>query len=270
MRSTLAALQQPAIRKEHDLMHFTATRGRRFGLVAALLAGSCLAPAAAEATNSTDLRRGAVFTMSNARDGNHVVAFSRADDGRLTRAGSYATGGEGSGSFEDSANALVLGTAEGEAAPNNLIEEGKLLFATNPRSDTITVFKVRQHRLRRVKIASSGGVRPVSVTVNGGVLYVLNSGEPTDDLFDSEDREIPNCTTGTPSITGFTVSEGGQLEPIPGSTRRLSGLGSSGCAQVSFNPSGEAVVVSERFAKDEDAPGPDGDEGRARHLHPQR
>ncbi len=75
-------------------------------------------------TSDTDLRRGAVFAMSNARDGNEVAAFSRAPDGALTQVGSFPTGGTGSGSFEDSDNGLILGTIAGEIAPNNLIEPG--------------------------------------------------------------------------------------------------------------------------------------------------
>lgn len=215
----------------------------------------------AKGASGVDLRTAGVFTLSNQRVGNEVIAFARAADGTLTRAGSYATGGTGSGSFEDSANGLVLGTSQGEAAPNNLIEHANLLFAVNPRSDNLSVFKVKRNRLQRVELQPSGGQKPVSVTVNRGIAYVLNSGEPTDDLFDSDGNVIPNCSTGTPSITGFRVSKGGQLDPIAGSTRRLSGLGVSGCAQVSFSPDGTVVLVTERSAGDEGAPGPEGDEG---------
>ena len=208
-----------------------------------------------------DLRHGGVFTMTNDRKENAVVAFGRRPDGRLVSAGRFGTGGTGSGSFEDTNNALVLGTDQGEAAPNNLIEQTELLFATNARSNSITVFKVERHGLRRVEVEPSGGRKPVSLTVNRGVLYVLNSGEATDDLFDSEGNVIPNCTTGTPSITGFRVHSDGQLDPIPGSTRRLSGAGGSGCAQLSFNPAGTVLVVTERLANDEGDPGAEGDEG---------
>src|SRR2546430_8738572 len=40
---------------------------------------------------------GAVYTQTNAASGNAVLAFRRADDGTLTAAGSYPTGGVGSG-----------------------------------------------------------------------------------------------------------------------------------------------------------------------------
>jgi 6-phosphogluconolactonase (cycloisomerase 2 family) len=236
---------------------------RRAGLVAFTGAALMLAAAvpAASAADHFDLRGGGVYTMTNDRDSNDVVAFAHGSDGRLTRVGQFPTGGTGSGSFEDTANAMVLGSADGESAPNNLVDESQLLFVTNARSNDITVFAVEADGLRRVELEPSGGEKPVSLTVNGGVLYVLHSGEATDDLFDSEQHAIPNCTTGTPSITGFTVSSDGELSAIAGSTRRLSGLGGSGCAQVSFNPDGTVLVVTERSAKDEGAPGPMGDEG---------
>jgi 6-phosphogluconolactonase (cycloisomerase 2 family) len=86
---------------------------------------------------------------------------------------------------------------------------------------------------------------------------VLHSGETLDG-----EIATPNCTTGSlPSITGFRVSAAGQLTPIPGSTRRLSGDPHSGCAQVSFSPNGRVLVVTERLAQDEDPTGPAGDEG---------
>ena len=250
----------------------TYLRFSRAGIV--LVAIMALVLAACETTSpqpeletlSVNLKRGAVYSMSNDPDGNEVVAFSRAPDGTLTPAGSFATGGTGSGSFEDVANSLVLGSARGEASPNNLIGASNLLFATNAGSNSISVFKVNKEGLELVEVQDSGGEKPVSVTVNKGLLYVLHSGETEDDLFDEDGNLIaPNCTTGSlPSITGFTVSNDGQLTPIPNSTRSLSGDPFSGCAQVSFNPRGDVLVVTERTAVE---PGqtnnrvPAGDEG---------
>lgn len=191
-----------------------------------------------------NLKRGAVFSMSNARTGNVVVAFSRAPDGQLTRAGDFPTGGTGSGSFEDTANGLVLASTRVEASPNNLSGTGDLLYATNAGSNSITVFRVEKDGLSTVEVQESGGEKPVSVTIANELLYVLHSGEVNDDL-------IPeNCTSGQdPTITGFTVARDGSLTPIPGSTRTLSGDSFSGCAQVSFAPGGDVLVVSEREAE---------------------
>ena len=41
---------------------------------------------------------------------------------------------------------------------------------------------------------------------------MLNSGETNDDLFDADGNVINNCTTGqVPSVTGFTVTDDGDL-----------------------------------------------------------
>ena len=247
--------------------------------LAALALGACAdqpaatapdAPSAAATSAKRDAgakkaAAGAVYSMSNDPRHNVVVVFNRDAGGKLRPAGSYETGGTGSGSFEDAANGLVLGDANGEAAPNNLTAATRLLFAVNAGSNTISVFRVnesdaangKKNALDLVEVRPSGGEKPVSVTVNRGILYVLHSGE-----FVDGEIAIPNCTTGNlPSITGFRVSGDGHLTPIPGSTRQLSGDAHSGCAQVSFSPDGKVLVVTERLAQDEDATSPAGDEG---------
>jgi 6-phosphogluconolactonase (cycloisomerase 2 family) len=60
-------------------------------------------------------------------------------------------------------------------------------------------------------------------------LYVLNEG-------------------GTPNITGFTVSDTGELTPLPGSTRPLTAGSAADPAEVSFNPDGSLLVVTEKAA----------------------
>jgi hypothetical protein len=104
-----------------------------------------------------------------------------------------------------------------------------------------------QGRARSPSAGRTQGEKPVSVTVNNSLVYVLNSGEEVGDLFDEDGEVITNCTTGRlPSVTGFRVDPDGELEPIPNSTRLLSGASFSGCPQVSFNPTGDQLVVTER------------------------
>ncbi|MDN5869551.1 MAG: hypothetical protein L0H73_02330 [Nitrococcus sp.] len=207
------------------------------------------------AQEGADLTAGAVFAMSNARDGNIVVAYYRNANGTLVEAGRFATGGTGSGSFEDTSNSLVLGTRAGESAPNNLIEpqngEQQLLFVTNAGSNTISVFAVHEDRLELLDVQDSNGEKPISIIVNKGLVYVLNSGETNDNLFDAEGNVIVNCTTGNqkPNIRGFTLTADGQLHALKGSGRKLSGERVSGCAQVSFDPTGQLLVVTERLAQ---------------------
>jgi|AntDeeMetagen681_2_1112603.scaffolds.fasta_scaffold09206_2 hypothetical protein len=223
-------------------------------LVAGCSDGSAQVNANPDPADGNDLRRGGVFAMSNAADANEVVAYARGADGTLSQVGFYPTGGSGSGSFEDSANALVLGTMAGEIAPNNLIESDdatqQMLFAANAGSNSISVLRVDAGGLVNVMTIDSRGEKPVSVTVNNSIVYVLNSGVTNDALFDGNGNVIPNCATGlTPTITGFRLAGDGTLTSIAGSERELSGELISGCAQLSFTPDGSRLVVTERLAQ---------------------
>ena len=77
-------------------------------------------------------------------------------------------------------------------------------------------------------VAPSGGVRPISVTSHGRLVYVLNNGDAT-----------------TPAnITGFRIWHG-QLFSLPGSSRPLS-ADAPGPAQIEFSPDGRQLVVTEK------------------------
>jgi 6-phosphogluconolactonase len=156
---------------------------------------------------------GAVFALSNAPGGNAVVMFTRAGDGALTQVGSFPTGGNGTGSGLGSQGALVLSA------------DRRWLFAVNAGSNEISVFAVRKHELRLVERVDSGGVQPISLTIDDDLLYVLNAG-------------------GSANITGFWFDDG-ELSPVAGSTQLLS-QPSPGPAQVEFSPDGELLVVTEK------------------------
>jgi 6-phosphogluconolactonase (cycloisomerase 2 family) len=175
------------------------------------------------------------------------VAFTRDQRGKLTEVGRFPTGGTGSGSFEDSAQGLLLATSEGEVSPDQQVARGDLLFSSNAGSSTITVFQVAPDRLNLVDQVPSGGNKPVSLTINHGVLYVLNSGETDNRLILGPTTALENCTTGSlPSLTGFSVDPAGHLTRIPDSTRVLTGAKESGCAQVGYTPDGSRLLVTER------------------------
>jgi 6-phosphogluconolactonase len=154
----------------------------------------------------------AVYTLTNAAAGNAVQAFDRGRDGSLTEDGSFATGGNGSGGGLGNQGGLVL--------------ERKRLFAVNAGSDSISSFKVRRDGLKLVDVIGSGGDQPISITVHRRLLYVLNAG-------------------GDGNIKGFRVSRDGELSRLAGSERPLSGS-APGPAQVSFDPSGRTLVVTEK------------------------
>jgi 6-phosphogluconolactonase len=168
---------------------------------------------AAAAPSENDVA-GAVYALTNAPTGNAVLVWNRAADGSLTLAGSYATGGLGSGAGLGSQGAISL-------SKNN-----RWLFAVNAGSNDISAFQVDDNGLTLVNRAPSGGTLPTSLTVFDDLLYVLNAG-------------------GSGNITGFRISRDGQLAPIADSTRPLSGAATAP-GQVSFSPDGALLVVTER------------------------
>jgi 6-phosphogluconolactonase len=161
---------------------------------------------------------GAVYTQSNAADGNQVLAYDRATDGTLTFQNAYDTGGLGTGAGLGSQGALILSSNR------------RWLFTVNAGSNDISVFGVRSSGLMLASVTASGGTSPISLTQWGSYLYVLNAGDPG-------------------NITGFMIDSRGRLTPLAGSTQYLSngGVGTSpGPAQISFTPDGSALVVTEK------------------------
>lgn len=185
-------------------------RSRRFavGILLGVLA-ALLGPGATGAMASfTD----AVYAETNAAAGNEVKVFERDRHGALRATGTYATGGTGTSSGLGGQGAVVL--------------DGNRLFAVNAGSDSVSAFRVRGGLLELVDIIPSGGDKPISVSVHGGVLYALNAG-------------------GAGNITGFKVARTGELSILGGSARPLSGAGVDP-AQVEFSPDGRLLAVTEK------------------------
>ena len=181
-------------------------------LLAALAA---FPPAPAQAAGSA---AGAVYVLSNGAGGNAVLAFSRAADGTLAAAGAYPTGGLSTGGGIGSQGALVISG------------NGQWLLAVNAGSNSVSAFEVQASGLQLTDTEPSGGVRPISVTVHDGLVYVLNGG-------------------GAGNITGFRLGPEGQLTALAGSVRPLSNGGAGaapGPAQVEFSPDGRTLVVTEK------------------------
>jgi 6-phosphogluconolactonase len=154
----------------------------------------------------------AVYTATNDAAGNTVKVFHRSLFGQLRPGREFATGG--------------LGTGTGLGNQGGLVLDRDRLFVVNAGSDSISSFKVRGHGLELIDTDPSGGDQPISLTVHDGLLYVLNAG-------------------GVANITGHEVSRHGRLSPLAGSTRPLSAP-APGPAQVSFDPRGRTLVVTEK------------------------
>lgn len=178
---------------------------------AGLLATAVLAPAAALADEDAS---GAVYTMTNAANGNQVVAYRRSESGKLTFSGSVATGGNGSGSGLGSGHSLMT------------TEDGRYVIAVNAGSNSVSVLRRDSHGLDQVGAAvPSGGVRPTSLTVHDDTVYVLNA--------------------DSGSIAGFRLDRRNGLRPIDGSIQSL-GANTSVPSQIQFDRSGRVLIVDER------------------------
>lgn len=176
------------------------------------------------------LAANAVFVQTNQPSGNQVVVYDRAADGTLSRAGIYATGGDG-------------GTAAPGTETDHLASQGslvydaahQLLLAVNAGSDSVSAFSVHGDRLELESVVPSGGQFPASIAVSGKLVYVLNSG-------------------GAGVVQGFRIA-GDRLVAIHGSARTL-GLANtnppnflSSPGQVGFSPDGRQLLVTTKASQ---------------------
>jgi 6-phosphogluconolactonase (cycloisomerase 2 family) len=155
-----------------------------------------------------------VYTTTNAAGANEVLAFPRSPDGTLSGPTAYATGGDGAGMGLGSQGAVVLS------------HDGRWLLVVNAGSNDVSVFRAGNRNLELTDVESSGGEFPISITIDGDLVYVLNAG-------------------GANNVTGFRLHSSGDLVPIAGSARGLSAA-SVGPAQLSFTPDRRALVVTEK------------------------
>ncbi len=180
-------------------------------------------------SSASTAQTGFVFTESNQTD-NSVLEFDRTADGALTLAATVPTGGAGGG--------VVSVGSQGSVAVS---QSQQYIFAANEGGNSISVLKRTATGLTAVQTISSGGTLPVSITVSGNLVYVLNDG-----ITGSAPGSAPA------SITGFTFNNStGVLTPIANSTRSLSapsptppGIGPI-AAQIQFDNTGHVLLVTE-------------------------
>ena len=165
-----------------------------------------------------------VFVQTDNTAGNQVVAYNRADNGNLTLANTYNTGGLGG---------VLSGSVVDHLASQGSLtydQSNALLYAVNAGSNTVSVFSVRDDQLILRQVVNSGGTFPVSVAVHGNLVYILNA-------------------ENGGSVQGY-VAFFGHLFPLPGSNRAL-GLNPSASpqfvntpGQVAFSPDGSKLIVT--------------------------
>ncbi|MEO8885310.1 MAG: beta-propeller fold lactonase family protein [Mucilaginibacter sp.] len=155
---------------------------------------------------------GSLFIQTNETSGNRILQYNRSESGKLTYVASYETRG--------------LGTSAGLGNQGSIIlsDNKKFVIVTNAQSNDISTFKFDNNKLIFVGVYPSLGIKPISVTQKGNLVYVLN--------------------VSSDQVAGFTISDKGELIPIAGSIQSLSGVNVLG-AQISFvRPN--VLVVTER------------------------
>jgi 6-phosphogluconolactonase len=194
----------------------------------------------------------AVYVQTNEADGNRVIAFRREADGSLSELGAHATGGRGDGKPHLTSQGSVV-----------LTGDASHLLVTNAGSGDVSLFAVGDDGLSLLETVATGSA-PKSVAEQGGIVYVLNTAEPSlvgfrlDGLERLGEFELPAgadpaqvgftpdgssilvTDRGTDAIVQFPLDETGRL-----GESRVSP--SSGPTPYGFTFAGNTLVVTEAF-----------------------
>lgn len=143
---------------------------------------------------------------------------------------SVATGGRGTGGGLGNQGGVIVS------------KDNRWLVAVDAGSDEISVFAIGEHGLRLTDRDRSDGDRPVSVTMQGDIVYVLNAGsdsisgfvlnqrgrlgapEPTNQsaacwvAITLDNRYAYTTNTGSDTISGFRLRSDGGIEPLNGNS----------------------------------------------------
>lgn len=202
-------------------MQMRKLHGKRAVLVACLAVFTAVLWAP---TALADNEKEAVYVQSNTAPFNSVLVFNRDHNGTLTPAGTVLTGGAGKPAgnppfgipFLDSAGSVTLS------------DNGKSLFVVNAGDNTVSSLRVTRNGLQLADVEPTFGSRPVSVTTDDHLVYVLNS------------------DTGSASISGYRLGSHGELTPIPGSVRPTSSPADDLPGQIEFDATGDVLMVTDR------------------------
>jgi 6-phosphogluconolactonase len=154
-----------------------------------------------------------VLAQSNDAQQNELLAFRRDPrDGSLSAVGAFTTKGTGSGAPHLPSQGSVT-----------LAGNGRHAFVTNAGSGDVSVFDVTADEGPALVQVLPAGAAPRSAAEHAGLVYVLN--------------------TGDPSLMAFRL-EGDGYVAVPDSRRELPA--DADAAQVGFSPDGARLVVTQR------------------------
>lgn len=204
------------------------------GLLAAVAVAVFALPGMASAKSPSKSKAkvvGRVYTETNNPKQNQVLIFDRFANGHLKFVKAVATGGQGGQQLQPGcAPTCPFLDTQGELAQTS---GGKLVFAVNAGSDSVSSFRATPSGLKLVSVHSSGGKFPNSLTIHGNLLYVLDSG-----IFPMPGPAVPG------NIAGLRFTAAGHLTAVSGSIRPLTPTVPGLARQVGFNNNGKLLVVS--------------------------
>ena len=181
----------------------------------ALLALAGLLAFAGPALASRSPVDGHVYVDGNTTGANTIIGYDRHADGTLSpiHGSPFFAGGAGTGSSIPSQGAIQISS------------DGRYVLAVDAASNQISVLRITRDgtlRLLPGGVASSDGSDPVSLAEHDGLVYVANAG------------------SGDSNYTGFLLTRGGHLMPLPGSTFPLPDAAQPGDAL--FNSTGTNLI----------------------------
>jgi 6-phosphogluconolactonase (cycloisomerase 2 family) len=191
-----------------------------------LVTGFIATTSFAGATSAKDLAPSghALFIETDQAGSNAVSSYTRGTDGTVSYVATYPTGGTGAAAAGSAADPLA---SQGGLA---LVDNGQQLIATNPGSNSVSVFDVFGPYLHLVQQIPSGGAFPVSITSHGDLVAVLNSGNAG-------------------SVSEYRLVWG-RLVALNNETRSL-GLSNTsppyylaGAGQVGYSPNGQFLIAT--------------------------
>ena len=165
-----------------------------------------------------------VYVSTNSTSGNAVQVFERQPGGSLVAQGSpVPTGGVGSG-------------AAGSQGSVTLSPDGRTLLVVNEGtgtagSSTVSDFAVdRNGQLTLRNTVWSGGLIPISVTIRGNLVEVLNAGSAT----------VPGTVVGFAALHLGLVRIAGGSQPLPFVA------GANSLEEVTFSQNASELVVTDK------------------------
>jgi 6-phosphogluconolactonase (cycloisomerase 2 family) len=219
------------------------TSGIKIMVAAAAVTGGLSACATDEIAGTDELAQaselggfekfaGHVYVMTNDPQNNAIIHYGRRPNGQLVQLGSTLTQGHGSGLLEVPDLTVVTPDPLQSQQALRLTADQRFLMAVNTIDHTVTVFRVEHDGVLTVSdVQDSGGTFPNTISVHGRLVYVGNIGNPPQGI--------------GANVSGFILSDGGRLIPIPGSTRALPHPEISLPAHVLFSEDGRSLVVSD-------------------------